>query len=146
MNNAQFVYVSYISAKPENLWNALIDPEITRKYWQHVNASDWKVGSKWEHRDSDNNNLDLVGKVVEFSPPRKLVLSWAFPADIANEDKHSRVTLAIEPYRDISCLTVTHDSLEAGSEMLEGITYGWPKVISSLKSLMEKGKALPKLW
>ena len=43
-------------------------------------------------------------------------------------------------------LTVTHDQLEAGSDMLKGITQGWPKVLSSLKSLMESGTALPRLW
>jgi hypothetical protein len=37
-------------------------------------------------------------------------------------------------------LTVTHDKLEAGSKMLEGITDGWPKVLSSMKSLLELGK------
>jgi hypothetical protein len=30
--------------------------------------------------------------------------------------------------------------------MLTGITNGWPKVLSSLKSLLESGKPLPKLW
>jgi len=41
---------------------------------------------------------------------------------------------------------VTHARLESGSEMLEGITEGWPKVLSSLKSLLEVGRPLPKLW
>jgi hypothetical protein len=56
------------------------------------------------------------------------------------------VTFDIEPYRGVVKLTITHDQLEAGSEMLEGITRGWPIVLSSLKSLLETGKALPKLW
>jgi uncharacterized protein YndB with AHSA1/START domain len=87
-----------------------------------------------------------VGKVIEFNPPRKLVISWAFPADAAREDKHSRVTIEIETIYDVVCLTLTHDGLEPDSDMLEGITEGWPKVISSLKSLLEVGKALPRLW
>jgi len=33
-----------------------------------------------------------------------------------------------------------------GSEMLKGIIEGWPMVLSSLKSLMETGHALPVLW
>jgi hypothetical protein len=43
-------------------------------------------------------------------------------------------------------LTVTHDRLEPGSEMLKGITQGWPKVLSSLKTLLEVGRPLHKLW
>jgi uncharacterized protein YndB with AHSA1/START domain len=147
MNEAQFVYVAYISTSPEKLWNALIDPKVTAKYWQHENVSDWKPGSTWEHRSADKERtLRLVGKVIESSPHRRLVLTWAFPADAASEEKHSRVTFEIEPIGDVARLTVTHDRLEPGSEMLEGITEGWPKVLSSLKSLMEVGRPLPKLW
>ena len=147
MDKPQFVYVTYISTSPEKLWNALIDPKVTAKYWQHENVSDWHPGSRWEHRRSDKKGtLDLVGKVIESSPPRRLVLTWAFPADEAKEEKHSRVTFEIEPIGDVVRLTVTHDQVELGSEMLEGIRKGWPKVLSSLKSLLELGRPLPSLW
>ena len=39
-------------------------------------------------------------------------------------------------------LTVTHDQLESGSDMLRGISEGWPRVLSSLKSLLETGRPL----
>jgi len=39
-------------------------------------------------------------------------------------------------------LTVTHDELEPGSEMLRGISEGWPRVLSSLKTLLETGEPL----
>jgi uncharacterized protein YndB with AHSA1/START domain len=147
MDKVEYVYVTYISTSPKKLWNALIDPKITRKYWQHENASDWKPGSKWAHLRFDKERTpDIVGKVVESSPPKRLVLTWAFPADEARASKHSRVTIEIEPYRKVVRLTVMHDRLEPGSEMLEGIMEGWPKVLSSLKTLMETGKPLPVLW
>ncbi len=147
MDQSQFVYVTYISTSPERLWNALIDPKMTKKYWQHENVSDWKPGSRWEHRRFDKERtLDLVGKVIESDPPRRLVLTWAFPADGAREKKHSRVTIEIEPIHEVVRLTLMHDRLEPGSEMLQGITEGWPKVLSSLKSLMEVGRPLPELW
>jgi len=73
-------------------------------------------------------------------------LTWAFPADVAREEKHTRVTFEIEPVKDVVRLTVTHDILEPGSEMLQRIVQGWPKVLSSLKSLMEVGRPLPELW
>ncbi len=147
MDKPKFVYVTYIATTPEKLWNALLDADMTTKYWQHVNVSDWKPGSRWEHRGVGNpGELKLAGKVIENSPPRRLVLTWAFPADEAREQKHTRVTFEIEPVGDVVRLTVTHDRLEAGSEMLRRITAGWPKVLSSLKSLMEAGRPLPKLW
>ena len=147
MDKPEFVYVTYISSSPEKVWNALLDGRMTVKYWQHENVSDWKPGSRWEHRAFDNERtLRLVGKVVESSPPRRLVITWAEPADEASEGKHSRVTFEIEPVRDVVRLTVTHDHFEPGSKMFESIQEGWPKVLSSLKSLLEVGRPLPKLW
>ncbi len=147
MDKPKFVYVTYISATPETVWKALIDPDATAKYWQHENVSDWKAGSRWQHRRRDGTGaVDIVGKVVESSPPRRLVVTWAFPDDEKRAEAHSRVTYEIEPFRGVVRLTVTHEDLEAGSEMLEGITEGWPKVLSSLKSLLEAGRPLPMLW
>src|SRR3954471_499432 len=124
MDKAKFVYVTYISTTAEKLWNALVDGEMTKQYWgRHKNASDWKVGSTWEHRDYDDASLvDIVGKVVESAPPHRLVLTWAFPADAADEAKISKVTFEIEPFLDTMRLTVTHDELEPDSGMLHGIT------------------------
>jgi uncharacterized protein YndB with AHSA1/START domain len=147
MDKPQFVYVTYISSSPQKVWKALIDPETTAKYWQHENVSDWKPGSRWEHRAVDKDRtLRLVGKVIESSPPRRLVMTWALPADEARPERHSRVTFEIEPVNDVVRLTVTHDQFEPGSEMFKSIQEGWPKVLSSLKSLLETGRPLPKLW
>ena len=102
MDKPRFVYVTYISSSPQKVWNALIDPETTAKYWQHENVSDWKPGSRWEHRAADKDRtLRLVGKVIESSPPKRLVMTWALPADDARPEKHSRVTFEIEPVKDV---------------------------------------------
>ena len=142
MDKAKFVYVTYISTTPEKLWDALTNPEMTRQYWgNHRNASDWQPGSPWRHEDySDPSQLDIVGKVIESDPPHRLVLSWASPKSADDADKVSRVALDIAPFRDAVRLTVTHDELEPGSPMLNGISFGWPAVLSSLKSFLETGK------
>ena len=144
MNRPTFVYVTYISTTPEKLWNALMDPELTKQYWaRHRNVSDWKASSAWTHQDYDDAGIvDIVGKVVESTAPKRLVLTWAFPADAGKEAKHSRVTFEIEPFMGVVRLTVTHDELEPDSEMLRGITQGWPAVLSSLKTLLETGKPM----
>ncbi len=67
------------------------------------------------------------------------MLSWADPDDL--KDK-SRVTFEIEAVEDMTCLVVTHDKLNEGSKMLRGVSEGWPKVLSSLKTFLETGKAL----
>ncbi len=143
---AKFVYVTYIATTPKAVWDALIDPKMTAKYWQHDNVSDWKPGARWVHRRSGKTTVDLVGRVVKFAPPRRLVLSWAHPEDEKRKLRHSRVTIAIEPYRRVVRLTVVHDRLGPRSDMFAGITDGWPKVLSSLKTLLETRRPLPMLW
>lgn len=143
MSKPQFVYVTYINTTPEKLWTALTDGEVTRQYWDHLNVSDWKPGSRWEHQRADGTaRADVVGTVVESTPPKRLVITWADPADGADPARHSRVTFAIAPLDGKVQLTVVHDQLEAGSKMLESISDGWPRVLSSLKSFLETGKPL----
>jgi uncharacterized protein YndB with AHSA1/START domain len=154
MTKPSFVYVTYIATTPEKVWRALVDTDVTRKYWAdptdddpaHENVSDWKPGSQWEHRRvDDTRTVDIVGKVIESTPPRRLVITWARPTDAADDSKHSRVTFDIEPHGDgLIRLTVTHEDLERDPKMLEGISNGWPKVLSNLKTLLETGHALPR--
>lgn len=137
-----FVYVTYIATTPEKIWQALTDSEIIKVYWgRHRNASDWKPGSRWAHQDYDDpGTVDIVGKVIESVPPKRLVLTWSSPPDEHNPAKTSRVTFEIEPFKSTTRLTLIHDELEPGSEMLRGITFGWPIVLSSLKTLLETGR------
>jgi uncharacterized protein YndB with AHSA1/START domain len=138
---SRFVYVIYIAASAETVWKALLDGEFTRQYWEADNVSDWAPGSSWQHR-RDGGKVAILGEVVEASPPNRLVITWAEPAERMRKDRHSRVTFDIEPTADMVRLTITHDDLEPGSEMERKITQGWPRVLSSLKSLLETGRAL----
>jgi uncharacterized protein YndB with AHSA1/START domain len=143
---SRFVYVIYIAASADTVWKALLDGEFTRQYWEHENVSAWTPGSLWEHRRADGDrNVAILGEVLEASPPNRLVVTWAEPSDRMRKDRHSRVTFEIEPVADMVRLTITHDDLEPGSEMERKITQGWPRVLSSLKSLLETGRAL-KTW
>lgn len=138
-----FIYVTYIVSTPEKVFEAITRPDITRRYWGHENVSDWKPGSKWQHiRDNEEKSVNLVGKVVESSPPSRLIVTWANASEEADPEAYSRVTFEIEPYDDMVRLTVSHDDLVVGSGMANGVTRGWPLVLSSLKSLLETGEGL----
>lgn len=138
-----YVYVTYIAATPEKVFEAITRPDVARRYWGHENVSDWKPGSKWEHvRANDERTVELVGEVVESSPPARLVITWANASQAADPEAYSRVTFEIEPYEDMVRLTVSHDDLVVGSGMANGVSKGWPIVLSSLKSLLETGRGL----
>ncbi|MGX1806040.1 ArsR/SmtB family transcription factor [Nocardia sp. NPDC055321] len=138
---ANYVYVTYIRASAEQVWKALTDADLTAQYWGHANVSDWQQGSTWEHRRVDGTDkVDVIGKVLETDPPKRLVITFE---DSLDEDRDpSVVTFLIEPHQDIVRLTVTHENLP-NEEMRQGISSGWPAVLANLKSLLETGAVLP---
>ena len=148
MDSETFFYVTYINSTAENVWNALTTGDISRKYWSnHRNSSDWKVGSPWKHEDFDNSAIvDISGTVVESIQGRRLVFTWTSPVNTLFATKSSRVAFDIEEDDGMVRLTLTHDQLIPNSDMAEGIREGWPLVLSSLKTFLETGTALPEIW
>lgn len=142
MDKQKFVYVTYIQTTPEKVWDALMNPELTKQYWfGHHNASDWKVGSSWKHQMYDDPSVvHVVGKVLESDAPRRLVVSWVSPGDEGNEEKTSRVIYEIETFGKNVKLTVTHEDLH--QEMFDSVGFGWPIVLCNLKTLLETGTAM----
>ena len=60
------------------------------------------------------------------------------------ESKHSRVTFELESLNDtLVKLVVIHDDLEKDPSMLNGVSNGWPLVLSNLKTFLETGRSLP---
>ena len=139
--SASFVYVTYIRTTPEKVFEAITRPDVARRYWGHENVSeDWQPGSGWQHvRADEERTVDLVGEVLESDPPRRLVISWANESQKDDPDQYSRVAFDIEAQGDVVKLTVAHEDLQPGSGMLNGISKGWPQVLSSLKSFLETG-------
>ncbi|MBI3523344.1 MAG: SRPBCC family protein [Betaproteobacteria bacterium] len=143
MSNTEFIYTTYIKTTPEKVWAAITNPEFSRQYWADGIRSDWKKGSKWQHISSgETATVVVAGEILESSPPKRLVITWADPADTAGISEHSRVTFEIEPIGDMVRLNVSHGNLKPGSVMAGRISIGWPRVLSSMKSFLETGMAL----
>jgi uncharacterized protein YndB with AHSA1/START domain len=144
MEKNELVYETFIRTTPEKLWAAVTTPETTRRYWAGgENVSDWKKGSQWKHvTNGGNPTVRVTGSVLEAAPPKRLVLSWADPADAADT---SRVTFEIEKVEDAVYLKVTHGGFKNGSPMPGRVAWGWPRVLSSMKTFLETGEAL-NIW
>jgi uncharacterized protein YndB with AHSA1/START domain len=141
MSDERFVYVTYIAATAQQVWDALLKGELTRQYWGHENVSDWKPGSKWQHVAADGKRtVKLVGEVLENVPNKRLVMTWGEAVAAADKARRSRVAIDIQTIGDMVRLTITHDELSP--QMRREIANGWPRVLSSLKSFLETGRPL----
>jgi uncharacterized protein YndB with AHSA1/START domain len=143
MADSRFVYVTYIRTTPEKLWQALTDPELTRRFWLGCwQESEWKAGASWQLMIPDGRVGDS-GEVLEIDPPRRLVVSWRneFKPEL-REEGYSRMTYEIEKQVESVKLTVTHEMDRTDSKFIEAVSGGWPLILASLKSLLETGEAL----
>ncbi|MGY3620974.1 SRPBCC family protein [Bradyrhizobium sp. USDA 10063] len=140
MSKPEFVYVTYIETTPEKLWEALTDSEFTKRYWFNTEAkSDWKVGSAFAL--VMNGTTTDVGEILEADRPRRLAYTFKHQLDEElRKEPPTKVVFTIEPHGSLVKLTVTHEGFVEGSKLLDGISKGWPAILSGLKTLLETGK------
>ncbi|MBR0693748.1 SRPBCC family protein [Bradyrhizobium lablabi] len=140
MSKPEFVYVTYIETTPEKLWDALTRSEFTRQYWFDTEVrSDWKMGSPFA-LVMGGKTTD-TGEILEADRPRRL--AYTFRHELNEEMRKegaTKVTFTLKPYDNLVKLTVTHEGFAVGSKLLDGISKGWPAILSGLKSLLETGK------
>jgi uncharacterized protein YndB with AHSA1/START domain len=138
---AMGVFEIYIKTTPERLWEAIVDPELRKKYNFGVGVdSDWATGS--EYRSETSGGMELAsGENLEVEPPRRLVQSFnAMWSEGVKAAGTSRVTWEIEPVGDSCRLLVIHDELPEGAN--SELFGGWPMILSGLKTLLETGELL----
>ncbi|MFH8365779.1 SRPBCC family protein [Streptomyces sp. NPDC018031] len=158
-SRTDFRYVTAIRATPERLWQALTDPALIRRYHENTGPdSDWAPGSpvRWK-MSPDGEYRDYGQRVLAAEPFRRLSYTWHnYEPEIAamfgwsdetlaelRKEPISKVSFEIEPLGEVVRLTVVHDDFAPGSEMLKGVSEGWPFILSSLKTLLETGEPLP---
>jgi uncharacterized protein YndB with AHSA1/START domain/DNA-binding transcriptional ArsR family regulator len=156
MTSTEFVYRTYIKTTPERLWQALTDPAFTSRYWGVTFTTDWTAGAPVTWEQQGVRIADPAQVVLEAEPCRRLAYTWhtvtaefgqafGFSEDMVTRlaaEPRSKVSFEIEQLGPMVKLTVVHDGFEPGSEMLQGVSQGWPAILSSLKTLLETGEAL----
>jgi uncharacterized protein YndB with AHSA1/START domain len=143
MAESRFVYVTYIRTTPERLWQSLIDPDLTRRFWcETYQESEWKPGATWKVFKPDGQVADS-GEILEFEPHRRLVLTWRneYKPELHAEG-HSRLTYELEPKGTSVKLTVIHEMDRPDSKLIHAVSGGWPHILASLKSFLETDEPL----
>jgi len=136
------VYVTYIAATPERVWQALISSEFTRKYfWQRDIEIEPKLGGAFVLKLLDGK-INVRGKAVAWDPPRKLSVTWQVEwPDEFRKLPECVVTYEIAQAGEAVRLTMTEShSWNVPEAILSGGRSGWPAILSRLKSLLETGK------
>jgi uncharacterized protein YndB with AHSA1/START domain len=145
MPKPQFVYVTYIAAPAERVWEALTQPEFLRQFWGYRIEGDWRVGGSFRHIAKDGK-VAAEGEVLECDPPRRLTITWRWA--LINGQRWntppSSATCLIETIGDVTRLTVseTHDE-PVDEDYLEGARSDWPVIVSRMKTFLETGRPLP---
>jgi len=144
--SSQFIYVTYIRAPQQKVWDALTRPEFQKQYWfgMHQDCA-WKAGAPWKMCFPDGRVAD-AGEVLEIDPPKRLVLKWQnqFRPELKAEG-YSRCVYELEAVEGSVKLTITHTSDVNDSQTIVAVSGGWPKVLASMKSMLETGEALPEI-
>src|SRR6516162_6711468 len=121
MAESRFVYVTYIRAPAQKIWEALTDPEQNKVFWGgYHQQSSWRVGDDYRIAGPDGRVWD-EGKVLAFEPPRRLSVSWLHVSDEAMKaEGHSTATFDLEDTgKGVTKLTVTHAIPVERSKLIE---------------------------
>jgi uncharacterized protein YndB with AHSA1/START domain len=137
------VYIIYIAATPEKIWQTLTTAEFSKQYFSgFAIEADLRVGGAFVARAPDGS-VHISGEVLECDSPRKLTVTWNvnWPA-LVEKLGPTLVSYQIEPAGETVKLTLTQSHDRAiEDDILSGGREGWPAILSSLKSLLETGRA-----
>ncbi len=138
------VYVTYIAATPEKVWQALIDPAFSQLYFFGFAVDvEPRQGGAFRLLYPDGRT-HISGQVIEWSPPRRFVCTWLVEGmrDFG-ELPECLVSYDIEPSGESVRLMMTEShSWDVPEAILASGRAGWPAILSSLKSVLETGKPL----
>jgi uncharacterized protein YndB with AHSA1/START domain len=138
------VYVTYIATTPEKVWQALTETDFTQQYFFGFAVEiEPKQGGRFRLLWPDGR-VHVSGEVAEWSPPRRLAVTWLVEGmNDFGDLPECLISYDIAPSGEAVKLTMSEShSWDVPRDLLKGGEMGWPKILSSLKSLLETGRPL----
>ncbi len=138
-----------INAAAHKVWDALVNPEQTKKYMFGCEAiSDWKPGSAllWKGTYAGKEMVFVKGNIVDIQPEKLLKFTVIDPnADMEDiPQNYLDVTYTLSQKNAETLLTVVQDGFEgaADGEKRYKDTYnngeGWNPILIQIKKLVEE--------
>ena len=83
MTAPRHIFQTYIRATPEAIWQAITDPDFTRRYFHRTAVdSSFAPGAAVRYVLPDGEDA-VVGVIEEVDPPHRLVMTWRVLYDAA---------------------------------------------------------------
>lgn len=139
-NTIERSYEVVIKSPVTAIWQAITDGTLTQKYFFHTQVrSDWAAGSAITYYNEDGS-LSSQGVILAIEPQRLLQATFE-PLWLEEKKEPSVVNWEIQSLGETTLLTLTQSKIDSAT--FEEMHTGWVFVVSSLKSLLETGEALP---
>lgn len=140
------VYQIYIKATPDQVWDAIIEPSWTRRYFHDTSFDSPPVkGQPYRTTIAEDGRPAIDGVIEELDPPNRLVMTWhvLYNAAMA-EEPPSRVEWIVEPMGEgLTRLRLEHGDLAMSPLTWANVKDGWVYVLDGLKTVLETGESLP---
>lgn len=146
-NADEIVSEIHIAAPPDQVFQALVDPERVVQWWGQKGTyectefvSDLRVGGKWRSAGITPNHgrFEVTGEYLEVNPPRVLAYTW-----MATWTGNAQTTVRweLEPENQGTRVRIRHCGFAADRELLDNYR-GWPRMLGWLQALLETGETV----
>lgn len=136
-----------IAAPAERVFGALVDPSQVVQWWGQSGIyrctrfeTDLRIGGTWRSIGVDGNGrqFEISGEYLEVDPPRLLSSTWV--ATWTGNAK-TRVRWELEPSGNGTIVRIRHSGFAAHPELVQAYR-GWPRMLTWLQALLEKGETV----
>ncbi|MGH9718133.1 MAG: SRPBCC family protein [Candidatus Acidiferrales bacterium] len=136
-----------MSAPPERVFQALVDPAQVVKWWGQKGIYrctqfeiDLRVGGKWRCSgiDGQGHNFDIFGTYLDVDPPRLLATTWVATW---TGDAETTVRWELQPVAQGTLVRVRHSGFAAHPQLAQSYR-GWPRMLGWLQELVEQGQTV----
>src|SRR5690348_619772 len=136
-----YSYELFIAAPAAKVWEALFRRDVPLPFMYGTRfSSALRKDAAYAYVGERNFNV-VDGRILALEPGARIVMTWsAHWGEAENTDRPSRVSIELTPLdASTTKLNLVHDDFDGETATYVGSTGSWPRMLSSLKSLLETG-------
>lgn len=143
MEHKPLVIEQEFNATTEQVWNAITDKELMKKWYFDIPNFKPELGAKFNFEGGTEEDRYIhLCEILELVPNEKIKYSWEYEGHLGT----SFVSFELTPIGEKTILKLTHEGIETfvlPDFKYENFVGGWNYLIlESLKKFLEKGEAL----